>query len=227
MHAMWEHFQKSIRDHVAKTGDIWSCPEFNQTMFYSSNEHIYEKIQLCEEVFGPQTKSVLEYDKMPSSNIGGFKTNTNTVHQAYHLATFIKNGGDISVDTITEFGAGYGELCRIITTLNPKVRYNIIDLPTLCDIQRWYLDYNNVHWNTDSSECDLFIAMWSLSEVPEEEREQYLGVKARQFMFAFGDEFFSISNVKYFFGFMYNNRDLDWEKIDHPYLQNQYYFLGV
>jgi len=227
MHAMWDHFQKSIRDYVAKTGDIWGCPEFNQTMFYSSMDYVEEKINICKEVFGVDIKSVLEYSKMPSKNICGFNTNTNTIHQAYHLATFIKNGGHISVDTITEFGAGYGELCRIITTLNPKVRYNIIDLPTLCDVQRWYLDYNNVYWNTDDSECDLFIAMWSLSEVPEEERERYLTIKARQFIFAFGDEFFTINNSKYFFGFVYNNRDLDWEKIDHPYLHNQYYFLGV
>jgi len=227
MHKMWEHFQKSIRDHVARTGDLWSCPEFNQTMFYSSMDYIEEKISLCKEVFGEDIKKVLEYHKMPSSNICGFNTNTNTVHQAYHLATFIKQGGNIHCDKIIEFGAGYGELCRIITTLNPKVKYHIIDLPTLSDVQRWYLDYNNVYWNTGDTSSDLFIAMWSLSEVPEEEREQYLDYKANQYMLAFGDEFFSISNVKYFFGFMYKNRDLDWEKIDHPYLQSQYYFLGV
>jgi len=113
----------------------------------------------------------------------------NLIAQAYHLSHFLlRTKCNLkSLKTIYEFGAGYGCMCRLIYNLGFSGKYVIKDLPALLELQRYYLgattnnrDIEFLSKETDfvkqiSEEWDnLFIAMWSLSEVAVEFRERIL-----------------------------------------------------
>ena len=80
---------------------------------------------------------------------------------------------------ILEFGAGYGNMCRIIHNLGFAGDYTIYDMPLMCVLQRYYLGtleidaelhsrFDNLQSNVQCffPESSLFIATSSLSEAP-------------------------------------------------------------
>jgi hypothetical protein len=129
-------------------------------------------------------------------------TSGNSVHSAYHIKKFHDYSGARiqDMDAITEFGGGYGCLCRIVRQLGYDKLYCMYDLPILSYIQSFYLkhagyhhphnnEFNVIQDNTplaffnDFSKLQkamnelrtmrnkLFIATFSLSETPIDLRE--------------------------------------------------------
>jgi hypothetical protein len=144
----------------------------------------------------------------------------------YHLAKYVDWNNSFG-DVILEVGAGYGELCRLIHALGWKGKYIIHDLPSQERLQRWYLDgIKDIVWNKEIDECDLLIAMWSISEFPEEERSKYLDLKLKSFMMAYGASFFDINNEEFFSLFVKKGEHKESITINHPYLYDQLYLFG-
>ena len=79
---------------------------------------------------------------------------------------------------ITEFGGGYGSMCRVaLNNLGlSDIKWEIIDLPIMLELQKAYLKeslstkkFNQVGFHESTSKIfpvnnSLFIATWSLSE---------------------------------------------------------------
>ena len=99
-------------------------------------------------------------------------------NQAASLARWMRHTHKKPTDigSVIEFGGGFGSMCQ---TLLPFISgdYTIIDLPPLIRLQEWYLRKTkiaNVAW-IDSTQideypqlnCDMFIAVYSLSEAGE------------------------------------------------------------
>jgi hypothetical protein len=233
MHKQWEVFSDNINSYLNKNGfdEFWKCPAIAQTMYFSSMDYCKERLEFCEDVFGYDTvKKSLTYDKGPSTDLYGYKTNTNSIHQLYHLAKFV-DWNCSAPDVILEVGSGYGELCRLIHSLGWNGRYIIHDLPSQERLQRWYLmdgieKSYNIYWNQEVEECDLLIAMWSISEFPDEERKKYLDLKLKSFMMAYGESFFDVNNLDFFSLFVNKGQNEEFVKFNHPYLDNQFYLFG-
>lgn len=103
--------------------------------------------------------------------------NANSIHTAYHLALFEDTiGKNVSdVNSIMEFGGGFGNMARIVRQAGFKGDYYLYDFPEFLLLQEYYLDragalnYPTIFCHDDRSVpqgSSLMIATNSLSEAP-------------------------------------------------------------
>lgn len=97
----------------------------------------------------------------------------NLIHQAYHIHLWEQTTGQRinQLDTIVEFGGGYGAMALLCYRLGFDGKYIIYDLPEFSLLQEYYLSQfgllDMVEWNPKRKpkDVDLFMALYSLSEV--------------------------------------------------------------
>lgn len=104
-------------------------------------------------------------------------------------------------DSIVEIGAGYGNMRRIIGTRCTD--YSIVDFPIMHEIQRYFLENNNVDNTNLISQneiegADLLLAAHSICEIPLEERGFIPWHKFKSVFVYFHPDAFGIENDKYF-----------------------------
>lgn len=127
----------------------------------------------------------------------------NLIHQAYHIQQWEQTTGQriAALDTIVEFGGGYGAMALLCHRLGFDGKYIIYDLPEFSLLQEYYLSHfgilDKVSWNPKKKpkDVDLFMALYSLSEVEPKERLGLLPVAKSYF-------------------FLYSGRWQDWNNID-------------
>lgn len=155
-------------------------------------------------------------------------TSGNTVHHLFHICRFIDATGAVigNVDHVFELGGGYGNFCRLMFALGFSGRYCIFDLPPFSALQDFYLsavgllkggtngqDRNagDINLTTDRYQAErfmqrasghnsLFVATWSLSEMPISDRawiERSLP-SFRNILLAYQGEFEGVDNYAYF-----------------------------
>jgi hypothetical protein len=107
-------------------------------------------------------------------------------------------------NSIVEIGAGYGNLRRLIG--NKCENYSIVDFDIMRQIQKYFLENNNVY-NTnfisqnEIKEADLLFASHSICEIPIEERDFIPWDKFKNaFVFFNPGGLAGVDNVKYFNG---------------------------
>lgn len=105
------------------------------------------------------------------------------------------------ISTIIEIGGGYGNLVRLNEPIVPYKKWSIIDLPFVCNLQRWYLDrvlinpkkidiisaYEYINYVEKEGIVDLVIATHSLSELSWDDFIEYfdnLLVNTRYFFYS-------------------------------------------
>jgi len=225
----WKGFLSQLSENIMN-GDIdnfLNWPVIAQTMFVGNAKYLDIERKYVEE------KHLLVND----SKVGNPPTGGNIIHQTYHVARFMgETGQDIKdFDYILEFGAGYGCMCRVIRELGFNGDYVIFDLPHFSALQRYYLDSCNVEATCISDTKDiprpvdcksLFIATWSLSESPNNVRENFSGILPffDSFLFSYQDEFGGIDNIEYFKKMKRKHRKWVDVKIEH--LPGNRYLFG-
>jgi hypothetical protein len=116
----------------------------------------------------------------------------NLIHQAYHLTQWEQATGKRieHLNTIVEFGAGYGAMALLCRRLGFEGQYIIYDLPEFSLLQEYYLSQfgmiDKMEWNPAEKpkDADLFMALYSISEVPFEDRPGLM-VKADSYLFLY------------------------------------------
>ena len=121
-----------------------------------------------------------------------YKTSHNTIHHLFHIIKFLEiTKTDLkSVNTIIEWGGGYGNMAKLFQKLTEnEITYIIIDIPIMCCIQWIYLStifssekinlIDNINGSIKNNlinilpicflenfnlNADLFISTWALSE---------------------------------------------------------------
>lgn len=171
----WPYHQMTLRQCAEEKDplNLLSWPPIVATMFVGSGAK-FTSIQLSrlpehylEAIKEPRFGNPQLYNNWTSGNL---------IHQAYHLWQWeqkteqqVKN-----LKSIVEFGGGYGAMALLSRRLGFTGKYTIIDLPELSLLQKFYLS-NTIGLDRlafidkkvwDTIECDLFIALYSLSEVP-------------------------------------------------------------
>lgn len=231
----WRVICDSLRhDIITKNPeDFLSFPSIQQTMFVGNAEYcIPEYEAIVKAGLSDRLIDVNPFTVNHQSNIDS-KTTGNTIHHLFHLYQLIqKYGIDFStLNHITELGGGYGNMARLCYEMGFRGTYQIIDLPEFRLLQRYYLSnlgINNVVWSNHALQpSDLFIATWSLSELPLQERYIYLHLKAKYFLMAFGDSFENINNIHWFQTMQKAYQNVAWNCYPFPFLDKQYYMLGV
>ena len=148
------------------------------------------------------------------------------IHHAYHLCRFEETTGLTvdKMDTIAEFGGGYGNMCRLVYRLGFKGSYIIFDLPELCALQRFFLGLLNqpvllesmtLHAPGIISVCEIetfrslvanatgrrmFIGTWSISEAPIELRKSVMDMVSSfdGVLIGYQEQFGAINNGAFF-----------------------------
>lgn len=186
------------------------------------------------------------------------RSSANLIHHLYHWSV-LEESSQISVgeyESVLEFGGGYGSLCRAAHTLGFSGQYIIFDLPEFSSLQRFYLrslgiplidldsyrdGHNGVLCISEKEVLEqllrssvprgrsLFVATWSLSEVPIALRREWTDiiVKYSDIIVAYQAHFAGMDNVKFFAEWdvlrkyeLFNNR-----RINH--MPGHYYLTTV
>jgi hypothetical protein len=190
------------------------------------------------------------------------KSSGNLIHHAYHVAQFENITAEKinDVDCIFEFGGGYGGMYRLMHNIGFKGKYIIFDFPEFSLLQQYFIksiglkthtietfknatdgvicisDINvlqDVISNHISSDNNMFLATWSLSECPFELRTDILSLVAdfKKFLIAYQGRFEGIDNRKYFNDWVTQHQKTHWmtqmiEHIPNEFYQNNFYLMG-
>lgn len=151
----------------------------------------------------------------------------NLLHQLTHLIHFIDlyNIAPSQLNSIVEYGGGFGAMRFLFYLLGFKGKYTIIDFPELIEIQKNYLGEIETEWQEHYNvpECDLFLGMFSISEAPTSQRIPLNDIPAHYLFFAYQLEQDGVNNVDWF------KQNVDkWEIVDFeiPHLRPNRYLLG-
>ncbi len=147
------------------------------------------------------------------------KSSGNQINHIYHLSQ-LENALNINlneIENVFEFGGGYGCMARIFSKINEKVNYTIFDTNLVNCIQYYYLKQNNLDVDFKNAQFSLinnigelnlkqnvknsvFLANWSLSEVPIEFRKTITNhiENYEYIMISFQEFFEDINNLDYF-----------------------------
>lgn len=213
---------KSYNDDLEATFNPYPPYDFlrlnsvRDTMFvYSPGEWLEKQIHFLEQNIPYKTlKKVLYEDPFGKPYLVSYKyvTSHNSIHLLYHLCKFMKaTKSDLNkVDTVIEWGGGYGNIIKLMDRFSgKKLTYIIIDTPLFSCLQWLYLsvvtDKERVNIITSKEQkveekkinllpvsfledftlnCDLFISTWALSESSDYSQD-----------YVYGKDFFKAKNL--------------------------------
>lgn len=162
----------------------------------------------------------------------------NLIHQAYHIHQWQQATGRRidQLGTIVEFGGGYGAMRLLCHRLGFKGRYIIYDLPEFSLLQEWYLSQYGpeTEWNPkrEPKDVDLFMALYSLSEVEPGQRNDMIP-KAKSYLFLYSGKWEEWDNDVFFQKIIPRAIKMKWQELNwrHSELahlpdKNNWYSIG-
>jgi hypothetical protein len=190
----WDEHRRQFRNHVVKGDDPTECYKWSTmaaTMFADYN---------------PRTKAAQEFLKgagipLPYKSYDKW----NLILQRFHFYQFEKDNPDFDIseiETIVEFGPGYGAMAVVLSELGFRGRYYLYDFAELNLIQKFYLKHVGVECSTRKGRVkkpDLFISCYGLSETDLDFRKNFMsGFKPAHFLIVAQSYWEDIDNAKYF-----------------------------
>ncbi len=200
MSPTWEDFIKKIEIDLLPSPpiDFFQNTIVRETMVFSPSPRKIPKIELKYlknhmSSIG-ELKRILEEDYIGLPDLPSlkYKTSDNSIHHLYHILRFLDETHlDLSLlNTIVEWGGGYGNMAKLFYRLKPSsLTYIIIDVPYFSCLQWLYLsaimgenqvflfqNYNDViqegkvnlipvcFIESTKIKANLFISTWGLSE---------------------------------------------------------------
>ena len=198
---------------------------FIQRMFFLHNRFfVYSELKVLKnDKKWPLYKKLLKEDDIgnPIRYFLYQDSSGNRINHVYHLSVFSKElKVNLSeIDSVFEFGGGYGCMARVFSKINHEIKYTCFDTHYVNLLQYYYLKHNNLDVGFSKKnnytlitklkkhESDynknfksLFIANWSLSETPIKFRKNFLTIIKRSnfILICFQEKFENIDNLKYF-----------------------------
>jgi hypothetical protein len=158
----------------------------------------------------------------------------NLIHHAFSLSQIYPTGDIKHLNSILEFGGGYGSFCRLLYRLGFQGKYIGYDFPVFVKLQKMYLEKVGILSNKisliselkEKVEVDLFIALWSLNETPRAFRDNFLEkVSFKEILLSFSKEWHG-DNIEYFKNLVSKMPEYDWVTYEVPNIPNSYYLIG-
>ncbi len=184
---------------------FWQCPAIYHTMCQAhwpfSIDYEFNQLDLNRWQYAIQVPHF-----GPDDYLSGTRYSMNLIHQAYHLAQWESATGKRieQLDTIVEFGGGYGAMALLCKRMGFDGKYVIYDLPEFSLLQEYYLSQfgmlDKVEWNPKDKpkDIDLFMALYSLSEVEPSERSGFIQPYAKSFLCLYSGQWEQWNNVDWF-----------------------------
>jgi hypothetical protein len=194
------------------------------------------------------TGSPTSYPDFPSSS-------GNLIHHAYHLSqlTHTYNVDLTTVQTIFEFGGGYGSMARLAYQRGFTGTYVIFDLPEFTALQEYFLaslplpisisylpstasntvvllsDIATLEQFLQKTPPDITIATWSVSEIPLDLRAKFDQVSRQStyFLFGYQDTFGGVDNKQYFKQFTAGHTQHHWLTAEISHFPHNHYLIGT
>ena len=185
------------------------------------------------------------------------RTSATQTHHAYHLARLEeKTATSVSdMDYVCEFGGGYGGMCRLMHNLGFNGKYVIFDLPEFSALQRYFLtalkftvspihdsktvvtgavcisdleQFRELLIGAAGKSNPLFIATWSISEVPVNLRASILPLISsfKTVLIAYQNQFEQTDNVEFFRDWRESQKNKTWHHWPIEHLPHNYYLIG-
>jgi len=157
------------------------------------------------------------------------KSSGNRIRQVYHLKKYCDYSkiNPLKIKQILEIGGGYGCMAQIFKKINKNCTYVIFDTMEVNFLQYYYLKMNNIpvvlnkinagkvclinnidlitkfNCTIKKNITSLFVANWSISEMPINLRNKILNKKQNflNSIIAFQEKFENINNKKYFINY--------------------------
>ena len=225
-----------------------------ETMFVDSPPYICQELAYLRESHDWETRwkpALRESKTIPAPTCHYYSASSgNLIHHAYHLRRFesMIHCDIANVDTILEFGGGYGGMCRLFYQLGFQGRYFIFDLPEFSALQEFYLASIGIPVQEEGVDSkpgvvcfsefaqfeilnrehpvDLFIGTWSLSETPLLFRQQVLSVlTARNILIGYQHEFQGIDNNSFFKAWCSVNSKWNWLTSSQTYFTGDHTYI--
>lgn len=230
----WPRHCYELRQHIL-TGDLDSFLQWSTihgTMFRAYDEMMVKEVhELSHKGYTlPKESDFGNPPRLPDHP----ETSGNLVHQLYHL---MQSGIDVSsLDSIVEFGGGYGAMAVVMWQQGFRGRYEIFDLPEWSLLQRYYLSHLVPEMNISyvsggeliPERIDLFLALYSVSEISLEGRQVVLdALPPSTFFLAHQDVYQGVDNNKWFDNYTQQRSDYHWRTWLHPYMPGHRYVKGV
>lgn len=234
----WGKHRRSLRNHISSSTTMddflrWStvvatmfrgdCPETRQEW------EVLAADDLARWTCATLDPGVGGADRLPYAP----HTNGNLVHQAYHLYQWEKATGKRvdSVGSIVEFGGGYGAMALVCQQLGFEEQYIIYDLPEFSLLQRYYLDkcgLPGVECVADRIpyQTDLFIACYSLAELPIEDRLKHIP-SSNAYLFSAADSWDGIDNNEWFSNLAKCIPGVKWTNVYNTISPGHWYLIGA
>ena len=195
---------------------------FVQKMFFVHNRLfiLKELIELKKDKNWTFYKKLIEEDNVgdPVRYFLYPKSSGNRINHVYHLSVLTKefNINLKKLNNIFEFGGGYGCMARIFSKINKKTKFTCFDTSIVNLLQYYYLKQNNLDVgfskknkfylisnmsNIKTNRLNsLFIANWSLSEIPINFRKKFIKTikDSKLILICFQENFENINNLRYF-----------------------------
>lgn len=241
----WSQHRSKIRTDILNRDPrtFLSWPYIEYTMFHQSK--LKEFDELKQKPYWNEWKNCLiETGVGTPRTYSHFKVSSgNLIHHAYSLSQLkdYRNIDFSKLNTIVEFGGGYGSMARLVHNLGFRGTYIIFDLPEFLALQEYFLDrlnIKNIKYADSVSKLketlrlapppELFIATWSLSEAPVILRDDVLKElpNIKYFLIAYQDSFEKIDNVGYFKKLVHDKKETEWKLYPILHLPGNNYLLG-
>ncbi len=235
----WDHHRATLREHVAthsiKKFTTWST--VTATMFVGEAPYIEgELLELMtyRDYWLPALTETL-VGKPPRLSYAPW-TSGNLIHQAYHLKQWVDktrlNIRDAS--WIVELGGGYGAMAKIIHNLGFSGVYTLVDFPEFLLLQEYYLSSHGIDAEYVTPQAasflsgspDLFIALFSLSEMPTGGRLA-LVPSAASYLFTYQPQWDDVSNSAWFSVLRDLRQDTQWWDWQAKHKSTYRYLVGL
>ena len=207
----WERHRWEMRRHVRRDpiAGFLNWPTVTATMFAGETAFIRSELEALraqpdwESLWLP---AILDSGVGQAPRMSGEPSaNANMVHQAFHL--MIWNKATLrevrDLETVTEFGGGYGAMALVASRLGFRGTWRMVDFPEMCLLQSYYLSQHELGCGVEFSPvlerlgADLYVACYSLSETPWEQRYGFLDTSANSFLLAFQEHWDEIDNLRW------------------------------
>lgn len=233
----WLQRQIEIKQRILKDKPkeflTWSV--IHGCMFVGNAPYIYDEYnELFNSNDWHRWNGILKDPLFGQPDLWAGWTSGNLIHQAYHLKQFEdKTGKRIDeLDSILEFGGGYGTMALLCRRLGFTGEYIIQDLPVISKLQEFYLfnvGINDIEFRIEYqlSDVDLIISLWALSETPDIFKNRFFRYhQTDNYLLSYASVWDTWNNDGYFDYFKAHNSDYEWYNWTIPHLSNSRYLIG-
>ena len=157
------------------------------------------------------------------------------VLQAYHIEQLLRYGS-LNIESVYEFGGGFGGMALLMRRMGFTGRYVIQDLPEMGEIQRFFLNGEGIHdveftTSSISGQFSLFISNCAIEEIDGDSRKVleriWSGLDADYYEMCYTAFWDGRTTTEYMKALASDRSEIHWIDYEDQIYSNHRYMIGV